>query len=61
MNVSWFTVIGFYPETGQKYAGHFEEDSPLVAEGKAVLEGVVICGIIEGKHFTLDTDEIIDM
>ena len=49
-----FTVIGFYEDSNQKYAGHYLTETANEAEKEAVLKGVTVCGIIAGHHNTVD-------
>lgn len=60
MSKRCYTVIGFYPETGQKYAGHHIVSTPSSAEGQAEVNGVIVCGVIEGEHKTLDSSVYIN-
>lgn len=54
-----FTVIGFYKETNQKYAGSHITETISEAEKKAELLGVTVCGVFEGDHKAVDNEAII--
>ena len=51
-----YTVIGFYPETGQRYAAPFHTETADEAEAKASEMGVSVCGVIEGSHPTKESN-----
>jgi hypothetical protein len=52
-----FTVIGFWPDTDQRFATHVEAKNVTEAEAKCVerYTGVAICGVISGQHECVDT------
>ena len=54
-----FTVVGFYEETGQKYAGHHETETVEEAEAEATELGVSVCGVFAGSHNAVDQSQIV--
>ena len=55
-----YTVIGFYPETRQRYAAPFYTESADEAEEKATEMGVSVCGVIEGSHPTKESNTYVN-
>lgn len=52
-----FTVIGFWPDTDQRFATHVKARNATEAEAKCAEHHacVTICGIIRGRHECVDT------
>jgi len=55
--MAFFTVIGFWPDTGQRFATHIKAMSALEAETRCVNvhAGVAICGVLRGRLECVDT------
>ena len=55
--MSVFTVIGFWPDTNQRFATYVKAASATEAEAKCAdhHEGVAICGIVRGRHQCAET------
>lgn len=57
----WYTVVGCWPETRERYTEHVPAASPRQAEDMAQLTakekgGVLwVCGVFDGKIEALDT------
>lgn len=49
-----FTVVGFYDEVLEKYAGHHFAKDSVEAEKQAEELGVTVCGVFEGEHKAVD-------
>lgn len=58
---TYYTVIGVWPETQERYAEHVTAASPRQAEDLAQMTarekgGVLwVCGVFEGKQIAVDT------
>ena len=52
-----FTIVGFYGDTNQKYAGHHITETAEEAEKEAIDSGVTVCGIFEGSHNTVAQEQ----
>lgn len=52
-----FTVIGFWPNTDQRFATHVKAKNVTEAEAKCAKRhaGVAVCGVISGRHVCVDT------
>jgi hypothetical protein len=52
-----FTVIGFWPDTMQRFASSFCAKNSNEAEEMCFrqYEGVAICGVLQGSHDCVDT------
>jgi hypothetical protein len=52
-----FTVIGFWPDTEQRFADIFRASSASMAEQLCLRShpGIAVCGVIAGSHACLDT------
>jgi site-specific DNA-cytosine methylase len=51
-----YTVIGYWPDSMQRFADYIEAENPEEAE-KAIMDkhsGVSICAVIEGQHQCAD-------
>jgi hypothetical protein len=57
-----YTLIGFYPDTKQRWASFCEAKNPNEAERMMAEEYpcAVICGVIEGNHKCVDTNPYIE-
>jgi hypothetical protein len=55
--MSDFTVIGFWPDTDQRFATYVRAMNANEAEAKCARthEGVTICGVLQGRHQCVDT------
>ena len=55
--MSVFTVIGFWPDTDQRFATYVKAKNATEAEAKCAEHhvSVTICGIIRGRHECVDT------
>lgn len=53
-----FTVIGFWPDTAQRFATHVRAPNAIEAEIKCAEHhaGVTICGVIRGRHQCVDKE-----
>lgn len=57
----WFTIIGVWPETKERFADHIAAQTPRQAEEFAQMKaqekgGVLwICGVFDGKVNAVDT------
>ena len=53
-----FTVIGFWPDTDQRFATHITAKNASEAETICTRrhKGVLVCGVIHGEHICADTD-----
>jgi hypothetical protein len=54
-----YTVIGYYEDTGQRFATSVEAPDPDAAELAAAKEAdseLSVCGVIEGDHPCVDTN-----
>lgn len=57
----WYTIIGVWPETKERYVEHVTAASPRQAEDLAQMTaqekgGVLwVCSVFEGKHYAVDT------
>lgn len=51
-----FTVIGFWPDTMQRFASVFKAGNPGEAEEICLRrnDGVSVCGVIKGEHDCVD-------
>jgi hypothetical protein len=62
-----YTVIGFYPETRQRFAESFPAPSADAAEKKAVRAAarrgidLAVVGVIQGDHKTSDTAQFVEV
>ncbi len=54
MNV--FTIIGWWADTGQRFATHIKAATATEAEAICAgrHEGVIVCGVIRGRHECAD-------
>lgn len=54
--VKVFTVIGFWPDTHQRFCAVVESNSAQLAERRclALHAGVAVCGVLAGEHKPLD-------
>jgi hypothetical protein len=52
-----FTVIGFWPDTDQRFATHVKAKNVAEAEAKCAerYASVAICGVLSGQHVCVDT------
>lgn len=55
--MAFFTVIGFWPDTEQRFATHIKAMNATEAENKCVKvhAGVAICGVLRGRLECVDT------
>ncbi len=53
-NNNKYTVVGFYDDTDQKYAGEHYAKNSAVAQANAETLGVTVCGVFLGAHTALD-------
>lgn len=53
MEINTYTLVGFYPDNGQRWANTVKSTDPEAAEHLAP-ESVHICGVIAGPHRTVD-------
>ena len=55
--MSDFTVIGFYPNTMQRFAESYRAPNPESAEKKCFRQypEVAICGVVKGRHNCVDS------
>jgi len=51
-----YTVVGFYPDTKQKYTAYYKTDSPIGLVSAMEQKGVIVCAVIPGKHIAVDRD-----
>ena len=58
-----FTVIGFYPDTLQRFSTHVEAQDADDAEMACIrnYSEVAICGVIAGCHNSVDTRELVQL
>jgi len=59
--LSGFTVIGYWPETMQRFAGSFVATDAGAAEEKRLRQypGVSVCGVVVGTHECVDLFEFV--
>ena len=52
----YYTVVGFWPDTMQRFAECFRALDPNDAEETCLnlFDGVSVCGVIKGRHNLLD-------
>ena len=57
-----YTVIGFWPDSLQRFATTISASSADDAELRCLTKhrGVLVCGVIKGKHEVLDSAQIVD-
>lgn len=55
--MAFFTVIGFWPDTEQRFATHIKAMNATEAETKCVKvhAGVAVCGVLCGRLACVDT------
>ena len=53
-----FTIIGYWSDNDQRFATHVRAKDASTAEIKCLdqHEGVVVCGVIRGRHMCLDSE-----
>lgn len=53
-----FTVVGYWPETGERFCDHYEAVDAAGAEAAALAQhqeaGLAVAGVFAGKHMALD-------
>jgi len=56
-----FTVIGFWPDTEQRFADVVSASSASMAEQLCMraYPGIAVCGVIAGSHACLDTSPLL--
>ncbi len=56
-----FTVIGFYPDTMQRFCGHAHATNADAAEREILVEypDIAICGVIAGKFDCVDSERYV--
>lgn len=52
-----YTVIGFYPDTMQRFSETYRASSPESAERKCFRQylEVAVCGVVKGQHNCVDS------
>jgi site-specific DNA-cytosine methylase len=56
-----YTVIGFWPDSMQRFADYIKAETPEKAE-RLILDkhkGISICAVIKGKHQCIDSYEYV--
>lgn len=55
-STSSFTVIGFWPDTDQRFCDTFHAPTAAVAEDQCLQAhpGIAVCGVIAGRHACVD-------
>ena len=55
--MGFFTVIGFWPDTEQRFATHINALNAIEAETKCIKihAGVTVCGVLRGRLSCVDT------
>ena len=56
-----FTVVGFWPDTGQRFSTFVCACSPDLAEAECQREhpGLAVCGVIQGEHPCVESADAI--
>lgn len=56
-----FTIIGYWPDTLQRFADCIDAIGPMEAEIACARKhpGVAICGVLQGKHQCVDASEYV--
>lgn len=54
-----FTIVGFWPDTGQRFSTIVRARSPDLAEAACQQEhpGLAVCGVIQGAHPCVESAE----
>lgn len=57
-----FTVIGFWPDNGQRFCASVKANSADHAESCCIMEhpGLAVCGVVEGTHRCLESAHFVD-
>jgi len=56
-----YTVIGYWPDTMQRFAASVEAVNPEDAEAATLHKhhGLAVCGVVEGQHQCVDSCELV--
>jgi hypothetical protein len=56
LSMQSYTIIGFWPDSLQRFATIVQASSPDAAEERCIKEhsGVVVCGVLIGAHTCVD-------
>jgi hypothetical protein len=51
-----FTIIGYWPDTQQRFADHIIAKTAARAEARCLKQnpGLAVCGVIKGRHMCAD-------
>lgn len=60
LSMETYTLIGFWPDTEQRFATHIDAVNPAMAEDECsrLYPGVQICGVLRGQHECVDSDHL---
>jgi len=56
-----FTVVGFYPDSEQRFCDFFVASSAIAAEQKCqrTYPGLAVCGVFKGHHIAVDCEDYV--